>query len=236
MRRAGQISALAMEEVAKNIRVGVTTLELDKLVEGVFKENGADSAFKKVENYQYSICTTPNDWVVHGIPGNYKLSDGDVVGIDLGALVDGYNSDMAQTFTVGQVSEDAQKFLETGEKALKEAITQAKIGNRVGDISAAIQNCVEGAGYSVVRELVGHGVGKSLHEDPMIPGRGEKGSGPLLEEGLVIAVEVIYNQGKAGVVLLDDGWTIATKDGSLAGLFERTIAITKKGPVVLTAR
>lgn len=235
IREAGRISALAMKEVEKFIRPGNTTLQIDKVVESVFKKHGADSAFKKVENYQYSICSTPNDWVVHGIPADYKLKDGDIVGIDLGALYKGYNSDMADTFTVGNVGPETKKFLETGEKALWQAIKQAKPGNHVGDISNKIQTIVEGAGYSVVRELVGHGVGKELHEEPMIPGRGKKGTGLRLEEGMVIAVEVIYNLGKPGIVMLPDGWTIATKDGSLAGLFERTIAITKKGPVVLTA-
>lgn len=235
MRSAGQISALAMKEVEKNIKPGITTLELDQIVERIFEKNGAEAAFKKVENYQHSICSTPNDWVVHGIPGNYKLKEGDIIGIDLGALYKGYNSDMAQTFCVGTVSPEAKEFLVVGEKALQEAIKEAKVGNRVGDISSKIQSIVEGAGYSVVKELVGHGVGKELHEDPMIPGRGQKGTGEVLKEGLVIAVEIIYNLGKANIVMLDDGWTIATRDSSLAGLFERTVAITSKGPVVLTA-
>ncbi len=235
MREAGRISALAMKEVEKNLKPGVSTLELDQIVEKVFKDNGADSAFKKVEDYKYSICTTPNDWVVHGIPDDYRLKDGDIVGVDLGALYKEYNSDMAHTFIVGQVSSETKKFLEVGEKALWEAISVAKVGNRVGDISNTIQSIVEGAGYSVVKELVGHGVGKTLHEEPMIPGRGQSGTGKKLEEGMVIAVEIIYNFGKPGISLLDDGWTIATKDGSLAGLFERTIAITKKEPVVLTS-
>lgn len=235
MRSAGRISALAMKEVEKNIKPGITTLELDQIVERIFEKNGAEAAFKKVENYQHSICSTPNDWVVHGIPGNYKLKEGDIIGIDLGALYKGYNSDMAQTFCVGTVSPEAKEFLVVGEKALQEAIKEAKVGNRVGDISSKIQSIVEGAGYSVVKELVGHGVGKELHEDPMIPGRGQKGTGEVLKEGLVIAVEIIYNLGKANIVMLDDGWTIATRDSSLAGLFERTVAITSKGPVVLTA-
>ncbi len=235
MREAGRISALAMKEVEKHLKPGISTLEIDRIVEKVFKEHGADSAFKKVEKYKYSICTTPNDAVVHGIPDGYRLKDGDIVGIDLGALYKDYNSDMAETFIIGTVSKETRKFLETGKKALWEAIKQAKPGNRVGDISNKIQSIVEGGGYSVVKELVGHGVGKVLHEEPMIPGKGKKGAGELLQEGMVIAVEIIYNLGKPGIMLLDDGWTIASKDGSLAGLFERTIAITKKGPVVLTS-
>lgn len=235
MREAGRISALAMKQVESKLKPGVSTLELDKIVETVFKENGAQSAFKKVEDYKYSICTTPNNEVVHGLPSDYRLKDGDIVGIDLGALYQDYNSDMAETFIVGSVEPETRKFLKIGKEALWKAIDQAKIGNKVGDISATIQTMVEGAGYSIVKELVGHGVGKTLHEDPMIPGRGKKGTGVPLQEGMVVAVEIIYNFGKPGIKMLDDGWTIVTKDGSLAGLFERTIAITKKGPVVLTA-
>lgn len=235
IRTAGRISALAMKEVQKHLKPGITTLEIDLLVEDVFKKNGAESAFKRVNNYKYSICATPNDWVVHGIPDKDKLEEGDIVGIDLGALYKGYNSDMAQTFVIGKVPAETKKFLNTGEETLWKAIAQARVGNHIGDISATIQENIEGAGYSVVRELVGHGVGKELHEDPMIPGLGKKGQGELIQEGLVIAVEIIYNQGKPQIVLFDDGWTIATKDSSLSGLFERTIVVTKKGPVVLTA-
>ncbi len=235
IKTAGRISALAMKEVEKYLKPGVTTLEIDKIVEDIFKKNGAESAFKKVEKYKYSICATPNDWVVHGLPDDIKIENGDIVGIDLGALYKGYNSDMAQTFIIGEVSAETRKFLKVGEDTLWKAIDQARIGNHIGDISATIQENIEGVGYSVVRELVGHGVGKSLHEDPMIPGIGKKGKGALIEVGLVIAVEIIYNQGKPQIVLLEDGWTIATKDGSLGGLFERTIVVTKKGPVVLTA-
>ncbi|HEY4694694.1 MAG TPA: type I methionyl aminopeptidase [Candidatus Nanoarchaeia archaeon] len=235
MQQAGRISALAMKQVAKNIRPGVTTKQLDDIVEGVFKENKVEAAFKKVDNYQYSICVTPNEQVVHGLPSDYKLKEGDIIGIDLGCSLSGYNSDMAQTFAVGRVTPEVEKFLKVGQETLWKAIEQAKVGNRVGDISSTIQESIEGAGFSVVKELVGHGVGKTLHEDPMIPGRGRRGTGGVLEEGLVIAIEVIYNQGKPKVVMLPDGWTITTADGSLAGLFEKTVAVTRKGPVVLTA-
>lgn len=235
IKQACHISALAMEEVKKHLNVGMTTLEIDQIVEEIFKKHKASSAFKRVNGYKYSICATPNDWVVHGIPDKVKLKSGDIVGIDLGAYFKGYNSDMADTFIIGQTDSKVKEFLEVGEKTLWKAINQARIGNHIGDISATIQENIEGVGYSVVKELVGHGVGRELHEDPMIPGRGKKGSGPLLEEGLVLAIEIIYNQGKPQIVLLDDGWTIATKDSSLAGLFERTILVTNKGPVVLTA-
>lgn len=235
MRGAGRISALAMKEVEKHLKAGITTKEIDQMVEKIFHENGATSAFKRVSNYKYSICATPNDWVVHGIPDNTKLKEGDIVGIDLGAFYKGYNADMAQTFIIGDVPSEVRKFLSVGEETLWKAIDQARVGNRIGDISSTIQENIEKAGYSVVKELVGHGVGKELHEDPMIPGRGKKGTGELFEEGLVIAVEIIYNQGKPQIVMLEDGWTIATRDGSLGGLFERTIVVTDKEPVVLTA-
>ena len=235
MRKAGHIAALAMKEVEKVIKPGITTLEIDKLVDSVFRKNGAESAFKRVEGYKFSICATPNDWVVHGLPDNELLKDGDIVGIDLGCCIEGFNSDMAQTFAVGEVSEKVKEFIEAGEKALKEAIEEAKVGNRIGDISNKIQTIVEGRGFSVVKEFVGHGVGKELHEEPWVPGIGKKGTGEKLQGGLVIAIEVIYNQGKSAVEMLPDGWTIVTKDGSLAGLFERTVAVTDKGPVVLTS-
>lgn len=235
MRIAGQISALAMREVEKALKPRVTTEQLDKIVEDVFKKSGAEPSFKTVGSYQYSICATPNDWVVHGLPGNYELKAGDIVGIDLGALYRGYHSDMAQTFAVGKVNPKVKDFLETGERALWRAIKTATAGSRVGDISNVIQTEVERKGFSVVKELVGHGIGRSLHEEPLIPGRGYKGTGPHLHEGMTIAIEIIYNFGKPQIVLLEDGWTIASRDGSLAGLFERTVEITSEGPVVLTA-
>jgi methionyl aminopeptidase len=234
MRKAGQITAEALREVEKNIKIGVSTRKLDQLADTYIKEAGAESSFKKVNGYKHTICTTQNDWVVHGIPGNYVLGDGDVVGVDIGAYYKGYHSDMAHTYMIGDVDSAKKRFLETGEKTLWRAITEAKVGNKVGDISDVIQTGIEGAGYSVVKELVGHGVGKELHEDPLVPGIGKKGTGPDIKEGMVLAIEIIYNFGKPQVVLLKDGWTIATKDRDISGLFERTIAVTKKGPVVLT--
>lgn len=234
MAQAGRITALALGEVAKHVKKGVTGLELDQIAEEVIRKHGATPSFKTVEDYQYTTCVTENELVVHGLPTNVPLEEGDIVGVDIGALYKGFHSDMAETFPVGKVSSDTAKFLKTGKKALDKAIESIKLGGRVGDISETIQKTVEGAGYSVVRELVGHGVGSELHEDPLIPGVGKKGTGPVLEEGMVIAVEIIYNEGKPAVALLDDGWSIVSKDGSLSGLFERTLAITKKGPVVLT--
>lgn len=236
MRKAGEIATGALKAVVKKARVGVSTLELDRIAYNYIKEKGAESSFKKVEDYKYTICATPNEEVVHGVPReNYKLKNGDILGIDVGAFYRGFHSDTAETILIGSArSEGVEKFLETGKRALKEAIEKAQVGNRVGDISSAIQTLVEGDGYSVVRELVGHGVGRELHEDPFVPGVGSAGKGELLKEGMVIAVEVIYNKGKPEVTLLDDGWTFVTKDRELSGLFENTVAITKKGPMVLT--
>lgn len=234
MARSGAITARTMEEVKTKVRSGITTLELDQIAENKIKQLGGESSFKKVEGYRHSICVSPNDRVVHGIPGNQVLKEGDVLGIDLGAFYDGFHSDMAETVIVGEDKRSARAFLDIGKKALEEALAQVKTGNRIGDISSTIQERIEGAGYSIVRELVGHGVGRDLHEDPLIPGRGKRGSGEKIVAGMVLAVEVIYNEGGHQVQLLEDGWTISTVDGSLSGLFERTIAVTKKGSVVLT--
>lgn len=234
MHKAGQITVAAMREVSKKIQPGIKTSELDNIAEGIIKKLGGESSFKKVRGYKHSICVTPNDWVVHGIPGSYTLVSGDVIGVDLGAYYKGFHSDMAQTYVVGKVSEKTEKFLSVGKKALDGAIKKIKIGSRIGDISNTIQEIVEGAGYSIVRELVGHGVGRDLHEDPLIPGVGKKGTGAVIKEGMVLAVEIIYNQGSQKIQLLDDGWSISTKDGSISGLFERTVTPTKKGPLVLT--
>lgn len=234
MAKAGQIAASALRQIAKNVRPGVKVNDLDKIADEKIKSFGAESSFKKVNGYQYTICTTPNDWVVHGIPENYVLKEGDILGVDLGAYFEGFHSDLAYTFPVGKVSDERRKFLATGEKALQAAVKKVKIGGRIGDISETIQHTVERAGYSVVKELVGHGVGRNLHEDPLVPGIGKKDTGEKIEEGIVLAVEVIYNQGKPQVQLLPDGWSIATKDGLLAGLFETTVAATKKKPLVLT--
>lgn len=234
MRKAGRIAATALEEVEKHIKIGVDTKDLDKIAAAVIEKEGAVPSFKKVPGYKHCICATPNSWVVHGVPGNYILKNGDILGIDLGSYYNGYHSDVAHTYLVGEGNEEKKKFLKIGEKALWSAIKEAKLGGGIGDISNKIQTIVEGAGYSVVKELVGHGVGKRLHEDPLVPGRGKKGTGLELKEGMVLAIEVIYNMGKPDVALLPDGWTIATKDKSFSALFERTVAVTKKGPVVLT--
>jgi len=234
MSQAGEIAAAALEEVKNNILPGKSTLQLNDIAEKVIKKLGGEASFKKVHGYKYCVCTTVNEQVVHGLPTNYKLKEGDILGIDLGAYYRGYHSDLAHTFPVGTIAPGTKRFLKLGERALWDALSVAKKGKRVGDISNSIQSIIEGAGFAVVRELVGHGVGKNLHEDPLIPGVGEPGTGPELKVGMTFAVEVIYNQGGKEVELLPDGWTFVTKDREPSGLFERTIAITEKGTKMLT--
>jgi methionyl aminopeptidase len=243
MRIGGKILAEVLGEVIKNVKIGTSELELDQLAEKLILKKGGEPGFKKVEGYRHTICISTNDVVVHGIPTNYRLKEGDKVGIDCGVYYKGFHTDMAQTTKVKSEKSKVKnfdavdKFLETGEKAMWEGIKAAQLDKRVGDISKAIQEIVESQGYSVVRNLIGHGVGKELHEDPEVPGflSGSILKTPLLEKGMTIAIEVIYNMGKSEVIYSNnDGWTIKTKDGSLSGLFERTIAITRKGPVILT--
>lgn len=187
-----------------------------------------------VDDYKWTICTTINDQVVHGIPTERQVADGDIIGIDIGAIYNGYHSDMAITIPVGKVSEKTRKFLEIGKETLFSAIKKAKVGARIGDISEHIQKSIEGAGYSIVKNLTGHGIGRELHEEPMIPGFGKSGLGQEILEGMALAVEVIYAERSGQVYLENDGWTISTKDGSLGGLFEQSILTTKNGPIVLT--
>lgn len=234
MKVSGKIAAVALKKVLENVRPGVSCIKLDKIARQEIESQGASSSFMTVDDYKWTICTTLNDQVVHGIPTETQLKDGDILGIDIGALYKGYHSDLAISVPVGKITSDKQKFLEVGRKTLKEAIAKAKPGAKVGDISQTIQKGVEGAGYSVVKNLTGHGVGRELHEDPMIPGFGKAGSGLEIKEGMTLAIEVIYAQGSGEVKLENDNWTIATQDGSLGGLFEQTIAVTKSGPIVLT--
>ncbi len=241
---SGHILAETLFEVLKHIKPGVSEIELDKLADKLIVEKGGEPGFKKVNGYHHATCISTNDVVVHGIPSDYKLKKGDVIGIDCGVYYKGFHTDMSETVRVeNQKSkiknqkDEVDKFLQTGKKALEEGIKAAKLGNHVGDISKAIQDIVESNGYSIVRSLVGHGVGRDLHEEPEVPGylSGNINKTPALKEGMVIAVEVIYNMGKNEVVLANnDGWTIKTKDGSFSGVFERTIAITEKGTVILT--
>ncbi|OGY23770.1 MAG: type I methionyl aminopeptidase [Candidatus Woykebacteria bacterium RBG_13_40_7b] len=235
MAEAGKIAAAALKFVLKKVKPGVSTLELDKTAEDLIIKSGGEPSFKKVRGYKYSICTTVNEEVVHGLPSDRVLQNGDIVGVDLGAYFQGYHSDVAETIPVGEMkNEKVLTFLKTGKEALKDAIREAKTGLHIGDISFAIQTRVEGAGFGVVRNLVGHGIGKALHEDPLVPGFGKRGEGPCLREGMVLAIEVIYNMGSPKVLLREDGWTIKTADKSLSGLFERTVAVRNERPLILT--
>jgi methionyl aminopeptidase len=230
-------------EVLKSVKPGVSELELDALAEKLIRQKGGEPGFQKVPGYKHATCVSTNDVVVHGIPTEYKLKDGDIIGIDCGVFYKGFHTDMAQTVKVQSSKlkvegDEVDRFLKVGQEALTAGIKQAVLGNHVGHISKAIQDIVEVRnGYSVVRSLVGHGVGHELHEEPEVPGYlyGKIEKTPLLREGMVIAVEVIYNMGGPELVFANkDGWTLATEDGSLAGLFERSLAITKDGPKVLT--
>lgn len=234
MKKSGEICAEALSEVLKNVEPGVTCLSLDKIAQEQIEKKGALPSFKTVDEYKWTICTTLNEQVVHGIPVDCRLSQGDILGIDIGALYDGYHSDLAISVPVGQITEEKKRFLEVGRKTLETAISQARLGNRIGDISSTIQEKIEAAGYSVVKSLTGHGVGRELHEEPMVPGFGKPKSGPALLENMVIAIEVIYTNGSGKVYLEEDDWTITATDGTLGGLFEKTVQITKSGPIVLT--
>ena len=240
MQEGGHMLATVLNEVMAAAQPGVTELELDKLAEKRIRELGGEPGFMKVKGYHHSTCMSTNDVVVHGIPGDYAFKIGDVVGVDCGVYYKGLHTDMSDSKRIEPKTakkDEVDHFLAVGKKALDEAIKQAVIGNRIGHISQTIQRIVEKeAGYGVVRSLIGHGVGRELHEEPEVPGYlvGNINRTPLLKEGMTIAVEVIYNMGTPEVVLDPDQWTIRTEDGKLAGLYERTIAITKDGPLMLT--
>lgn len=231
MRASGKISALALKKTLEAVKVGVNLLELEKIAEEEVLKNGGQPSFKTVEGYSWTTCLTLDNEVVHGIPRDIELKKGDKLSIDLGAIYQGWHTDCAWSMVVGS---EKEKFLKVGEKAMWDGISNAVLGNTIGDISNAIQTNIEGSGYSVVRTLVGHGIGQALHEEPEVPGIGQKGVGLLLEEGMSIAIEAIYTSGKPEVVLADDGWTIVTKDGSLGGLFEMTVVVGKDKAEVLT--
>lgn len=237
MQKGGKMLSEVMWELVSFVKEGVSEIEIDRLAEKLILEKGGEPGFKRVDGYKYSVCLSTNDVVVHGIPTNYKLKNGDVIGIDCGVFYKGFHTDMSETVIVGKPKDlKTEEFLKVGKIALDEAIEKVQIGNHVGDISKTIQDIVEDNGYSVVETLVGHGVGRNLHEEPEVPGllMDPINQTPLLREGMVIAVEVIYNMGKPDLRLDNDGWTLRTKDGSLGGLYERTIAITKNGPLILT--
>ena len=234
MAAAGAILVKTMDLLAGKVRPGVTTGELDKAAERFIRSQGATPSFKGYRGFPGSICASPNEMVVHGIPGRYKLRRGDILSVDIGVTKDGWIADAARTFPVGDVSPVAAKLLDVTEASLFKAVEQVRPGNRLGDVSHAVQACVEGAGLSVVRSLVGHGVGRSMHEDPQIPNYGPAGRGVPLEEGMVLAIEPMVTAGRHMVRMGDDGWAIYSQDGSLAAHFEFTVAVTVQGPRILT--
>ncbi|MHB1569882.1 MAG: type I methionyl aminopeptidase [Solirubrobacteraceae bacterium] len=234
MAAAGAILVRTLNLLASKIRPGVTTAQLDEAAERFIRSQGATPAFKGYRGFPGSICASPNSMVVHGIPGPYKLRRGDILSVDVGVVLDGWVADAARTFPVGQVSPVAQKLLRVTEESLMVAVPECRIGNRLGDISHAIQAHVEAEGLSIVRTLVGHGIGRDMHEDPQIPNFGTPGTGIPLEEGMVFAVEPMVTAGRQAVRVAADNWSIFSQDGSLAAHFEFTIAITAQGPRVLT--
>ncbi|NTV53890.1 MAG: type I methionyl aminopeptidase [Syntrophaceae bacterium] len=234
MRKSNAIVAAILEELSRKIRPGVKTIELDRLSEELALKRGARPAFKGYRGYPYSLCTSVNSEVVHGMPSERELKEGDIVSLDFGILNDGYYGDAAVTVPVGEITPGARKLLKITEEALYKGIAEIKAGNRIGDISSAIQGHVEAAGYSVVRDLVGHGIGKSLHEDPQVPNYGSGGRGIELKPGMVFAIEPMVNEGTYRVEILRDGWTVVTADGKLSAHFEHSVAITENGPVILS--
>jgi methionyl aminopeptidase len=234
MAEAGAVVARTLDLLGEHVRPGVTTAELDRIADEFIRSEGGVPTFKGYRGYPAAICASPNDMIVHGIPGPYELADGDVLSVDVGVTLHGFVGDSAYTFTVGDISEEAELLLETCRAALDAGLEQARVGNRVGDISAAVQRVTEAAGFSVVRALVGHGVGRSMHEEPQIPNFGEPGRGPLLQEGMTLAIEPMITAGGAEIVVEDDRWSISTEDGSLAAHFEHTVAVTAEGPRILT--
>ena len=227
--------AEVLELMAETMRPGVTTAELDRVAEERIRARGGVPTFKGYRGFPASICASPNSMVVHGIPGPYLLDEGDVISVDVGVTLDGFVADSAYTFAVGEIEPEAHRLLDTCQASLDAAISEARLGNRIGDISVAVQRTTENAGFSVIRTLVGHGVGRSMHEEPQIPNYGEPGRGPDLTEGMTLAIEPMINAGGPEVVLEDDGWSITTADGSLSAHFEHTVAITGDGPLILTA-
>jgi methionyl aminopeptidase len=235
MARAGEVVAETLALIGEHARAGVTTQALDEVADEHIRSRGGTPTFKGYRGYPASICTSPNEMVVHGIPGPYALREGDILSVDVGVTLDGFVADSAYTFGIGEISLEAEALLEGCQAALAAGIEQCRVGNRLSDISHAIQRATEEQGYSVVRSLVGHGVGRAMHEEPQIPNYGQAGRGPLLSEGMTFAIEPMITAGGPDVVLHDDDWSISTADDSLAAHFEHTVAITADGPRILTA-
>jgi methionyl aminopeptidase len=234
MARAGRVVAETHDLLAEMMRPGVRTAELDERAEKFIRSRGGVPTFLGYRGFPGSICVSPNDMVVHGIPGDYTLAEGDILAVDIGVTLDGFVADAAFTHPVGEISPEATRLLEVGQQALAAGVAQAGPGNHLSDISHAVQSVTEEAGYSVIRSLVGHGVGRSMHEDPQIPNFGEPGRGPLLQPGMTLAIEPMINSGGPDVYLHDDHWSISTDDGSLSCHFEHTVAVTESGPRILT--
>ncbi len=235
MARAGEVVAETIAMLAERARPGVTTEELDALAEELIRSHGGEPTFKGYRGYPAAICTSPNDMVVHGIPGPTTLAEGDILSVDVGVTLNGFVADSAYTFAIGEIPADAERLLSACRAALAAGIEQCRAGNHLSDISHAIQVATETRGFSVVRSLVGHGVGRSMHEEPQIPNYGDPGRGPVLTPGMTLAIEPMINAGGPDVVVHDDQWSISSADGSLSAHFEHTVAVTDEGPRILTA-
>ena len=234
IRESGVILVDCIKTLEEILRPGVTTGELDRAAEELIRSRGAAPAFKGYQGYPGSICTSVNEQVVHGIPGARRLAEGDIVGIDIGVVHDGYYADASRTYPIGETSEKALRLIAVTREALELAIDKARVGNHLSDISNVIQRHAESNGFSVVRNLVGHGIGQRMHEDPQIPNFGLPGRGPVLSHGMVLAIEPMVNEGSFDVVTLRDNWTFVTVDGKLSAHFEDTVAVTNDGPVIMT--
>ena len=234
MRRAGKVVAEMHEATRAAARPGVTTLDLDRVARDVLERRGATSNFLGYHGFPAVICTSPNDMIVHGIPGPYVLEEGDILSIDCGAIIEGYHGDAAFTMAIGQVSGEARRLIEVTERSLWAGIEQLKVGNRLFEVGRAVQDVAEAAGFSVVREYVGHAIGTAMHEEPQVPNYWPGTPGPVLKSGMVFAVEPMVNAGSAETVLLDDHWSVVTADHRLSAHFEHTIAVTDDGPEVFT--
>jgi methionyl aminopeptidase len=233
-RASNRIVAEVLSKLREQVKPGVKTKDLDKFAEEIAEKRGAKPAFKGYHGYPHSLCISINEVVVHGMPSERVLEEGDIVGLDFGVCYNGFFGDATITLPVGKVTQKALRLMEVTEQSLYAGIEQAKVGNRLGDISAAVQTTVEDAGYSVVRDFVGHGIGKNLHEEPQIANFGQKGRGIELKSGMILAIEPMVNEGKYKVQILPDGWTVVTKDGSLSAHFEHSVAITDNGPDILS--
>ena len=234
LKEAGHIVYLTHQYLRPHIKAGIKTIELDRLAEDFIRSKGATPSFKGYEGFPYTLCISINDEVVHGFPSERVLKDGDIISIDIGACYKGYHGDSAWTYQVGEVSNEAKYLLEHTEKALYEGIKQAKVGNRIGDISAAVEKYATKHNLGVVKELVGHGVGTSVHESPDVPNYGKEGTGPRIKDGMVIAIEPMLTSGSPDIYVEDNDWTVVTDDGSLSAHYEHTIAITNDGAIILT--